>query len=84
LACTGERIIAPGPNIHYLPGAYWDFCDHHLALTELFLGEAMAETGFTLDEKIPRFPPTRCPGHAASDLDGASVFEVEVGLAALR
>jgi len=54
---TRGRIIALGPNIRYLPGAYWDFCDHHLPLTELSLGEAMAETGFTLEEKIPRFLP---------------------------
>ena len=53
----GGRIIALGPNIRYLPGAYWDFCDHHLPLTELSLGEAMAETGFTLEEQIPRFLP---------------------------
>ena len=54
---TGGRIIALGPNIRYLPGAYWDFCDHHLPLTELSLGEAMAETGFTPEKKIPRFLP---------------------------
>jgi SAM-dependent methyltransferase len=53
----GGRIIALGPNIRYLPGKYWDFCDHYLALTELSLGEVMAETGFTLEEQIPRFLP---------------------------
>jgi SAM-dependent methyltransferase len=53
----GGRIIALGPNIRYLPGAYWDFYDHYLALTELSLGEVMAETGFTLEAQIPRFLP---------------------------
>ena len=53
----GGRIIALGPNIRYLPGKYWDFYDHYLPLTELSLGEAMAETGFTLEEQIPRFLP---------------------------
>jgi SAM-dependent methyltransferase len=53
----GGRIIALGPNIRYLPGAYWDFYDHYLALTELSLGEVMTETGFTLEEQIPRFLP---------------------------
>lgn len=53
----GGRIIALGPNIRYLPGEYWDFYDHYLALTELSLGEVMAETGFTLEEQIPRFLP---------------------------
>ena len=54
---SGGRIIALGPNIRYLPGAYWDFWDHHLPLTELSLGEAMAEIGFTLEEQVPRFLP---------------------------
>src|SRR5487761_1897732 len=31
----GGRIIAMGPNIRFVGGAYWDFFDHHLALTEL-------------------------------------------------
>jgi len=53
----GGRLIALGPNIRYLPGEYWDFYDHHLALTELSLGEVMTETGFTLEEQIPRFLP---------------------------
>ena len=53
----GGRIIALGPNIRYLPGEYWDFYDHYLALTELSLGEVMTETGFTLEERIPRFLP---------------------------
>jgi SAM-dependent methyltransferase len=53
----GGRIIALGPNIRYLPGAYWDFYDHYLALTELSLGEVLTETGFTMEEQIPRFLP---------------------------
>jgi SAM-dependent methyltransferase len=53
----GGRIIALGPNIRYLRGAYWDFYDHYLPLTELSLGEVMTDTGFTLEEQIPRFLP---------------------------
>lgn len=53
----GGRIIALGPNVRYLPGAYWDFYDHYLPLTELSLAEVLAETGFTLEEQIPRFLP---------------------------
>jgi hypothetical protein len=33
----GGRLIAMGPNIKFVPGAYWDFYDHHLALTKLSL-----------------------------------------------
>lgn len=53
----GGRIIALGPNIRYLPGEYWDFYDHYLALTELSLGEVLTEVGFTLEEQISRFLP---------------------------
>ena len=51
----GGCIIALGPNIRYLPGAYWDFYDHHLPLTERSLGEVMTETGFTIEVQIPLF-----------------------------
>jgi SAM-dependent methyltransferase len=53
----GGRIIALGPNIRYLPGKYWDFYDHYLPLTELSLGEVMTDSGFTVEEQIPRFLP---------------------------
>jgi SAM-dependent methyltransferase len=53
----GGRIIALGPNIRYLPGEYWDFYDHYLALTELSLGEVLTEITFALEEQIPRFLP---------------------------
>jgi SAM-dependent methyltransferase len=53
----GGRIIALGPNIRYLPGEYWDFYDHHVALTELSLGEVLIETGFIVERQIPRFLP---------------------------
>lgn len=54
---AGGYIIALGPNIRYLAGAYWDFYDHHLALSELSLGEVLKETDFTLVKQIPRFLP---------------------------
>jgi SAM-dependent methyltransferase len=42
----GGRLVALGPNIRLLPGAYWDFWDHHLPLTELSLCEAGHLCGF--------------------------------------
>lgn len=53
----GGRLIALGPNIKYLPGAYWDFFDHHLPLTEVSLGEGLEITGFKLETVVPRFLP---------------------------
>jgi SAM-dependent methyltransferase len=53
----GGRLIAMGPNIKYLPGAYWDFFDHHIPLSEASLGEAIEIEGFALEKVVPRFLP---------------------------
>jgi SAM-dependent methyltransferase len=53
----GGRLIAMGPNIRYLPGRYWDFIDHHIALTDASLGEALRLAGFKVTQAIPRFLP---------------------------
>ena len=42
----GGRFIAMGPNIKYIPVAYWDFIDHHLPLTERSVLELMRKCGF--------------------------------------
>jgi len=53
----GGRLIAMGPNVKFLPGAYWDFWDHHLALTELSLGEGLQNLGFDIELSYARFLP---------------------------
>lgn len=53
----GGRIIAMGPNIRYIGGAYWDFFDHHLALTELSLKECLESAGFRTEYVLDRFLP---------------------------
>ena len=53
----GGRLIALGPNIKYVPGAYWDFWDHHVPLTDASLAEVLQLLGFKVEEKIPRFLP---------------------------
>lgn len=50
-------IIAMGPNIKYVPGAYWDFFDHHLALTEASVSEVLKKCGFVMQEVRGRFLP---------------------------
>lgn len=45
----GGRLIALGPNIKRVAGAYWDFWDHHLPLTELSLAEVSFLCGFTIE-----------------------------------
>ena len=51
------RLICLGPNIKYLPGAYWDFWDHYLPLTELSLQEGLLLTGFEIDFIRAKFLP---------------------------
>jgi len=53
----GGRIVAMGPNIKFVNGAYWDFWDHHLALTETSLAEGMVTRGFEIEYCYPKFLP---------------------------
>lgn len=53
----GGRLVALGPNIRLLPGAYWDFWDHYLPLTELSLAEVGKLHGFTIERSIPATLP---------------------------
>ena len=45
----GGRLVAMGPNVRLLPGAYWDFWDHYLPLTERSLAEVGQLVGFTVE-----------------------------------
>lgn len=51
------RIICLGPNIKHVPGAYWDFWDHHIPLTDLSLGELLRMNGFSLTRSNGHFLP---------------------------
>jgi SAM-dependent methyltransferase len=53
----GGRMIAVGPNVRFVGGAYWDFWDHHLALTDRSLRELIDIQGFQVEEIIERFLP---------------------------
>lgn len=53
----GGRLMAIGPNIRCLPGAYWDFWDHYLPLTELSLAEGLQSLGFEIALQKARFLP---------------------------
>jgi hypothetical protein len=46
-----------GPNIRCVPGAYWDFLDHHLPLTDRTVVEALDLTGFSVNKAIAKFLP---------------------------
>lgn len=54
---SGGRFIAMGPNGKYVGGAYWDFWDHHIALTERSMVEILELQGFRVESVIDRFLP---------------------------
>jgi ubiquinone/menaquinone biosynthesis C-methylase UbiE len=51
------RFLIMGPNIRCVPGAYWDFLDHHLPLTDRTVVEALDLTGFSVNKAIAKFLP---------------------------
>jgi len=53
----GGKLIALGPNAKFLAGRYWDFLDHHIALTEQSLSQALELNGFGVEVCVPRFLP---------------------------
>ncbi len=53
----GGRLVAMGPNVRLVPGAYWDFYDHHIALTERSLAELLTDCGFEVEHIVPAFLP---------------------------
>jgi len=53
----GGKLIYLGPNIKYVQGAYWDFWDHHIPITECSAMEMLKIVGFEIGTCIPRFLP---------------------------
>jgi SAM-dependent methyltransferase len=61
----GGRLVCMGPNIRHTGGAYWDFFDHLIPLTEKSLVEATDLAGFETEEVIGRFLPFTMAGKPA-------------------
>lgn len=53
----GGHLVAMGPNLRAVPGAYWDFWDHRIPITDRALVEALELLGFEVADAIPRFLP---------------------------
>jgi SAM-dependent methyltransferase len=53
----GGRLVCLGPNIRYLAGAYWDFWDHYLPLTDRSMVEGLELAGFQIERTWARFLP---------------------------
>ena len=56
------RAIFLGPNVKYIPGAYWDFWDHHVPISHVSLQEVLELSGFRVVTSIPRFLPYTMSG----------------------
>jgi len=53
----GGKLMVLQPNIRLIPGAYWDFFDHHTPLTERSLVEAVTNLDMKVIRVIGRFLP---------------------------
>jgi SAM-dependent methyltransferase len=53
----GGRLVIIQPNVGALGGAFWDFFDHTLPLTERGMAEALTVAGFGVVESRARFLP---------------------------
>lgn len=51
------KLVIMGPNLRYLPGAYWDYYDHHLGLTHLSLSEVLINLDYDIEVCIDKFLP---------------------------
>ncbi len=58
----GGQLVLMGPNIKYVGGAYWDFFDHYVPLTEASLVEATELVGFRSVSARGRFLPFTMAG----------------------
>jgi SAM-dependent methyltransferase len=65
---SGGRLIAMGPNVKLVPGAYWDFWDHYIPLTESSLSEALENRGFHIERKQAAFLPYTMAGKKPAPL----------------
>jgi SAM-dependent methyltransferase len=59
----GGQLIIMQPNVRALGGAFWDFVDHTLPLTDKGMAEALEITGFEIVERRARFLPYTTKSH---------------------
>jgi SAM-dependent methyltransferase len=54
---SGGRLICMGPNAKYLSGSYWDFWDHHIAVSDRSLQELLELKGLRIVRLWKKFLP---------------------------
>lgn len=55
-------IICMGPNIRFTSDVYWDFWDHHVAISDRSLSELLQLIGFQNEKVISKFLPYTMSG----------------------
>ncbi len=79
----GGRLIVLQPNIRLVGGAYWDFLDHKVALTERSLGGGGRDRGLRGETTYHALPPVHDEEPAAAESCArARVPPVPAGVAA--
>jgi len=63
----GGQVIVLQPNIRLVGGAYWDFIDHKVALTQHSLEEAATLAGLRTVRTVVRFLPYTTKGRLPVD-----------------
>jgi SAM-dependent methyltransferase len=53
----GGVLICLGPNIRYVGGAYWDYWDHEVPLSDWSMSELLEILDFQIDRRESRFLP---------------------------
>jgi ubiquinone/menaquinone biosynthesis C-methylase UbiE len=71
---TGGRLIVLQPNIRLTRGAYWDFIDHKVALTDRSLVEAAELAGFRTEHLVRRFLPYTTKGRLPASATAARLY----------
>ena len=66
--------MAVGPNVRLVGGAYWDFWDHHVALTHETLAEAFRLHGFAIETSVARFLPYTMVNRRAVPMLAVSLY----------
>jgi SAM-dependent methyltransferase len=62
----GGALLVLQPNFRYCWREYYDFLDHSLPVTDRSMREALAASGFIIDELVPRFLPYTTKGRPSS------------------
>jgi 2-polyprenyl-3-methyl-5-hydroxy-6-metoxy-1,4-benzoquinol methylase len=63
----GGQVIVLQPNVRFVGGAYWDFIDHKVPLTQHSLEEAATLAGLRTVKTIVRFLPYTTKGRLPID-----------------